>query len=110
MGQQIHDLGLGFGVYSDAGIQMCMNGLPNQTGSLGMLSTPRISIRKALNQFQVMRLSMRKHLLLGVQTFSNVSEHALLCQNWIYNLPQTTTAIQMPSKAIPMLHILRRLP
>ena len=34
MGDYIHGLGLGFGVYSDAGIQMCMNGLPNQTGSL----------------------------------------------------------------------------
>ena len=35
LGEYIHNLGLGFGVYSDAGIQMCMNGLPNQTGSLG---------------------------------------------------------------------------
>lgn len=34
LGDYIHGLGLGFGVYSDAGIQMCMNGLPNQTGSL----------------------------------------------------------------------------
>ncbi|KAF2099741.1 putative alpha-galactosidase D [Rhizodiscina lignyota] len=34
MGRKIHELGLGFGVYSDAGVQMCMNGLPNQTGSL----------------------------------------------------------------------------
>ncbi|KAK4580096.1 hypothetical protein LTR86_000298 [Recurvomyces mirabilis] len=34
MGEYIHSLGLGFGAYSDAGIQMCMNGLPNQTGSL----------------------------------------------------------------------------
>ena len=35
MGSYIHSLGLKFGVYSDGGIQMCMNGLPNQTGSLG---------------------------------------------------------------------------
>jgi alpha-galactosidase len=34
MGEFIHSLGLGFGVYSDSGIQMCMVGLPNQTGSL----------------------------------------------------------------------------
>lgn len=34
MGAYIHSLGLGFGVYSDGGVQMCMNGLPNQTGSL----------------------------------------------------------------------------
>jgi len=34
MGEYIHGLGLGFGVYSDSGIQMCMVGLPNQTGSL----------------------------------------------------------------------------
>ncbi|KAE9987546.1 hypothetical protein EG327_003791 [Venturia inaequalis] len=30
----IHDLGLGFGVYSDAGIKMCMTGEPEQVGSL----------------------------------------------------------------------------
>jgi alpha-galactosidase len=36
MGKKIHQLGLGFGIYSDAGILMCMNGAPNQTGSLGM--------------------------------------------------------------------------
>lgn len=35
VGEYIHSLGLGFGVYSDSGIQMCMTGLPNQTGSLG---------------------------------------------------------------------------
>lgn len=35
LGQYIHDLGLGFGVYSDGGIQMCMTGGVNQTGSLG---------------------------------------------------------------------------
>lgn len=34
MGAFIHSLGLGFGVYSDGGVQMCMTGLPNQTGSL----------------------------------------------------------------------------
>lgn len=34
LGQFIHDLGLGFGVYSDSGIQTCMVGTPNQTGSL----------------------------------------------------------------------------
>ena len=33
--EYIHSLGLSAGVYSDAGIQMCMVGLPNQTGSLG---------------------------------------------------------------------------
>ncbi|KAH0293483.1 putative alpha-galactosidase [Aureobasidium namibiae CBS 147.97] len=35
LGQYIHALGLGFGVYSDGGIQMCMTGGVNQTGSLG---------------------------------------------------------------------------
>jgi alpha-galactosidase len=35
MGQRIHQLGLKFGVYSNAGIHMCMNGLPKQIGSLG---------------------------------------------------------------------------
>lgn len=34
VGKYIHSLGLGFGVYSDSGVQMCMAGLPNQTGSL----------------------------------------------------------------------------
>ena len=34
LGEFIHNLGLGFGVYSDGGIQMCMTGSPNQTGSL----------------------------------------------------------------------------
>lgn len=29
----ISSLGLGFGVYSDSGILMCMTGQPNQTGS-----------------------------------------------------------------------------
>lgn len=35
VGEYIHSLGLGFGVYSDSGVQMCMTGQPNQTGSLG---------------------------------------------------------------------------
>ncbi|RDW66999.1 alpha-galactosidase-1 [Coleophoma crateriformis] len=35
MGEFIHSLGLGFGVYSDGGVQMCMTGDPVQTGSLG---------------------------------------------------------------------------
>lgn len=35
LGQHIHDLGLHFGVYSDGGVQMCMTGGVNQTGSLG---------------------------------------------------------------------------
>lgn len=34
LGEFIHSIGLGFGVYSDAGIQMCMTGGVNQTGSL----------------------------------------------------------------------------
>ena len=34
MGSFIHGLGLKFGVYSDGGIQMCMTGGVNQTGSL----------------------------------------------------------------------------
>ena len=34
LGQYIHGLGLEFGVYSDAGVQMCMTGGVNQTGSL----------------------------------------------------------------------------
>ena len=34
MGAFIHSLGLKFGVYSDGGIQMCMTGGVNQTGSL----------------------------------------------------------------------------
>lgn len=34
LGEFIHGLGLKWGVYSDSGIQMCMTGLPNQTGSL----------------------------------------------------------------------------
>ncbi|CAD0081630.1 unnamed protein product [Aureobasidium vineae] len=39
LGQYIHDLGLGFGVYSDGGVQMCMTGGVNQTGSLGHEAT-----------------------------------------------------------------------
>lgn len=34
LGEAIHGLGLKFGVYSDAGVQMCMTGGVNQTGSL----------------------------------------------------------------------------
>lgn len=34
MGDSIHNLGLRFGVYSDSGVQMCMTGGVNQTGSL----------------------------------------------------------------------------
>ncbi|KAK2624138.1 hypothetical protein QTJ16_006772 [Diplocarpon rosae] len=34
LGDYLHGLGLGFGVYSDAGIKMCMNGEPEQAGSL----------------------------------------------------------------------------
>ena len=34
LGKFIHRLGLGFGVYSDSGIQMCMTGTPAQAGSL----------------------------------------------------------------------------
>ncbi|TVY23780.1 putative alpha-galactosidase D [Lachnellula hyalina] len=34
LGIFVHNLGLGFGVYSDAGIQMCMTGTPAQVGSL----------------------------------------------------------------------------
>ncbi|TVY50818.1 putative alpha-galactosidase D [Lachnellula cervina] len=34
LGTFLHNLGLGFGVYSDAGIQMCMTGEPAQVGSL----------------------------------------------------------------------------
>jgi alpha-galactosidase len=43
MGKFTHDLGLGFGVYSDSGIQMCMTGGVNQTGSLGQLLPTRYS-------------------------------------------------------------------
>lgn len=39
LGEFIHSLGLGFGVYSDAGVQMCMTGGVNQTGSLFHEST-----------------------------------------------------------------------
>ncbi|THY23498.1 putative alpha-galactosidase D [Aureobasidium pullulans] len=41
LGQYIHDLDLGFGVYSDGGILMCMNTElgTNQTGSLGYETT-----------------------------------------------------------------------
>lgn len=38
LGQFIHNLGFGFGVYSDAGVQMCMTGEPAQVGSLRKLS------------------------------------------------------------------------
>ncbi|THV45485.1 hypothetical protein BGAL_0483g00080 [Botrytis galanthina] len=34
LGTFIHGLGLGFGVYSDSGVQMCMTGTPAQVGSL----------------------------------------------------------------------------
>ncbi|KAI5244821.1 putative alpha-galactosidase D [Aureobasidium subglaciale] len=34
VGQYIHDLGLGFGIYSDGGVLMCAGSI-NQTGSLG---------------------------------------------------------------------------
>lgn len=39
LGEYIHSLGLGFGVYSDGGLQMCMTGGVNQTGSLGHETT-----------------------------------------------------------------------
>ncbi|GAB7362776.1 hypothetical protein MBLNU230_g3080t1 [Neophaeotheca triangularis] len=35
LGEFIHSLGLGFGVYSNLGIKMCMTGEPSQNGSLG---------------------------------------------------------------------------
>ena len=34
LGQYIHGLGLLFGVYEDSGVKTCMNGLPDQAGSL----------------------------------------------------------------------------
>jgi alpha-galactosidase len=34
LGNFVHGLGLKFGVYSDAGVQMCMTGDPVQAGSL----------------------------------------------------------------------------
>lgn len=34
LGKLIHGLGLRFGIYSDAGVQMCMTGTPAQVGSL----------------------------------------------------------------------------
>jgi len=40
LGEFIHKLGFGFGVYSDAGVQMCMTGEPAQVGSLCMLCRP----------------------------------------------------------------------
>lgn len=39
LGNFIHGLGLGFGVYQDAGLQTCMTGEPNQVGSLFHEST-----------------------------------------------------------------------
>jgi alpha-galactosidase len=36
LGTFIHDLDLGFGVYSDGGIKMCVTGSPAQAGSLCM--------------------------------------------------------------------------
>lgn len=38
LGEFIHGIGLRFGVYSDAGVQMCMTGGVNQTGSLCEMS------------------------------------------------------------------------
>ncbi|KAF8858744.1 glycoside hydrolase [Acephala macrosclerotiorum] len=40
LGDFIHSLGLGFGVYSDAGIQMCMTGEPAQVGGLCTENVP----------------------------------------------------------------------
>ena len=40
LGEFIHGLGLKFGVYGDAGIQMCMTGEPAQVGDLCMHETP----------------------------------------------------------------------
>lgn len=44
LGDFIHGLGLGFGVYSDGGVQMCMAGEPAQAGSLCMYC-PEVSLR-----------------------------------------------------------------
>jgi len=39
LGDFLHERGLGFGIYSDGGIQMCMTGEPVQVGSLCTRST-----------------------------------------------------------------------
>jgi alpha-galactosidase len=46
LGDFLHERGLGFGVYSDGGIQMCMTGEPVQAGSLRTLS--KMSAQTAL--------------------------------------------------------------
>lgn len=44
LGDFIHGLGLGFGVYADGGILMCMTGSPEQAGSLGMYICIQLSL------------------------------------------------------------------
>ncbi|TVY44653.1 putative alpha-galactosidase D [Lachnellula subtilissima] len=67
----LHNLGLGFGVYSDAGIQMCMTGTPAQVGSLCMPRAPN-SDKSQANRWQSTNSWMRLLLLLGELIFLNV--------------------------------------
>jgi hypothetical protein len=66
LGNFIHGLGLGFGVYQDAGIQTCMTGSPTQVGSLCM--NPDIFLEQQnADLIQFMNASTRRHLLHGEQ-------------------------------------------
>ena len=60
LGEYIHSLGLKAGFYSNAGVRICMTGLPNQTGSLGLI------------------FSMPHILLLGERICSNTTTATLL--------------------------------
>lgn len=64
----IHGLGLGFGVYSDAGVKMCMTGEPEQVGSLCSLSNC-LKREPEADWVQSTNSGMQKHLLHGGQTF-----------------------------------------
>lgn len=67
LGDFIHNLGLGFGVYADSGIQMCMTGGVNQTGSLCQthLARDRDDANGAL---QITKLKMQRLSLIETQT------------------------------------------
>lgn len=71
LGNFIHNLGLCFGVYADSGIQMCMTGGVNQTGSLCQSRVARERrIENRINSaLQTMKPKMQRPSPTGMRTF-----------------------------------------
>lgn len=67
LGDFIHSLGLGFGVYADSGIQMCMTGGVNQTGSLCKTHMAQDQ-GEANRALQITKLKMQRLSLIETRT------------------------------------------